>query len=348
MSIRDPELKARPSKVRLKDVATAAGVALSTASRALSGTGASEETRAAVLAASERLGYRPDPLARALRTRITGLAGIVVPGISNPFFAELVEALEAALRPYGLEMILGDSSGSVEDEARRLDTMIARKVDGLIVVPIHHHASANALERAARSVALVQVDRQIDGLEADYVGVDNMAGIRAALEHLKHEGCRSVVFVSETGDTSTGRARLHAFQSTIGHVADLKARTPILGSFSYDFGQYAVRKVLHQRRLPDALLCGADVIALGASRELGLKGITIPEDIKISGFDGIFFSELSDPPLTTLRQPVATIADEAARLLDARLRGDNSPPHYREIAPSLIVRRSSSISSDEC
>jgi LacI family transcriptional regulator len=330
--------------VRLSDVAAAAGVSVSTASRALSGTGASPTTVAAVLEASERLGYRPDPVARAMRTRSSGLVGIVLPGIGNPFFAELVEALERALRKYRLEIILGDSSGSVEEEARRIETMVDRKVDGLLVIPIHHEDSAATLRQAARHVVLVQVDRRVDGVVADYVGLDNAAGIRLALEHLAHEACREVLFVSETGATSTGWARLQAFDFMIKQVPGLVARPPILGSFTMEFGRQSVVDLMRRRRrLPDAIVCGADFIALGVVRELLLRGAKVPEEVRVTGFDGIVFTELCDPPITTLRQPVSAIAAEAARLLDARLRGDQSPPHRSEVAPTLLVRRSSSL-----
>jgi LacI family transcriptional regulator len=331
----------RRGAVRLKDVASAAGVSVSTASRALSGSGASDATVAAVLAASKRLGYRPDPVARAMRTRSTGLAGIVVPGISNPFFAELVESLEASLRSYRLEMILGDSCGSVEEEARRLETMVDRKVDGLIVIPVHFRASASAVRSAARAVPVVQVDRFVDGVAGDYVGLDNATGVGAALQHVVAHGCRDVVFVSDAGLTSTGRARLHAFQASVERTPGLSARRPLAGSYSLEFGREVVERLLRHGHLPDAIICAADIIALGVVRELRLRGVKVPDEVKVTGFDGILFGELSDPPLTTLRQPIGTIAAEAARLLDARLRGDASPAHRTEVAPILVVRQSS-------
>ena len=327
--------------VRLSDVAIAAGVSRSTASRALSGTGASAETVEAVLAASKRLGYRPDPLARAMRTRSTGLVGVIVPGISNPFFAELVEALERALRPFTLEVILGDSSGAVGEEVGRIETMIDRKVDGLIVIPTHHDDSVPALRMAAASVPIIQVDRYVDGLAGDYVGLDNAAGVRAALDHLVEQGCRDVVFVSDAGSTSTGRSRLQAFQVGVRQVMGLKGSPPFLGTFSLDFGKEVVDELMRRRRLPDAVVCGADIVALGVLRALRMHGVQVPDEVKVTGFDGILFSELCDPPLTTLRQPVPWIAAEVARLLDARLRGDTSPPRRHEVAPLLVVRRSS-------
>jgi LacI family transcriptional regulator len=301
---------------------------------------------AAVLAASKQLGYRPDPVARAMRTRSTSIAGIVVPGISNPFFAELVEALEKALRHYKLDVIFGDSGESVEQEADRIETMIDRKIDGLVVIPAHYHGSIPALTLAARSVPIVQVDRHTDVLTGDYVGVDNAAGVNAALDHLVEQGCRRVLFVSSTG-SSTGRDRLRAFQESVHRLPALNAPKPFLGNFSLDSGREVVGHILAKKRLPDAIVCGADIVALGVLRALRLHKIDVPGQVKVTGFDGILFAELCDPPLTTLRQPVPVIAAEVARLLDARLHGDSSPPRRSEVAPVLIVRRSSSESADQ-
>ena len=334
-----------PGPVRLSDVAMVAGVSRSTASRVLSGSGASDAAVAAVLAASRKLGYRPDPVARAMRTRSTSIAGIVVPAIGNPFFAELVEGLEKALRLYKLDVILGDSGGSIEDEADRIGTMVDRKIDGLIVIPTHHHASIPALRAAARRIPVVQVDRHIDAPLGDYVGLDNAAGVHAALDHLIVEGCRRVVFVSGTGSTA-GQARLQAFQEGVHRLTALKAQRPLLGSFTLDFGREAVELIMQQKQLPDAIMCGADIIALGALRALRLHKVDVPGQVKVTGFDGILYAELCDPPLTTLRQPISVIATEVARLLNARLHGDSSPPRRSEVAPVLIVRRSSSENAD--
>jgi LacI family transcriptional regulator len=269
------------------------------------------------------------------------MAGIVVPGIGNPFFAELVEALEAALRDADLDMILADSRDDPADEARRLQALTDRQVAGLIMIPARHHSSAAAMRRAHRSVPIVQIDRQVDGFPADYVGVDNALGIRHVLEHLAGQGCRSVAFVSDETASSTGRSRLDAFRLTVPRVSGLVAGPVLLGSFTIEFGRKAARELLGSRPLPDAVLCGSDIIALGVVRELHHCGIGVPEVVKVTGFDGILFSELCEPPLTTVRQPVQTIAAESVRLLQLRMSGDNAAVRRSEIAPSLLVRRSS-------
>jgi LacI family transcriptional regulator, galactose operon repressor len=330
-----------PEPVRLRDVAAAAGVSLSTASRALAGSdGASPQAVASVLAAAKRLGYRPNLMARALRARATGLAGIVIPGVGNPFFAELVEALESALREANLDMILADSRGEVDDETRRLQTLVDRQVEGLILIPVDHDSSAPAMRRARLSVPIVQIDRQVDGFPADYVGVDNALGIRLVLEHLAGQGCRTIAFVSDETTSSTGRSRLDALRLTLPRVPGLRGGAVLLGSFSLDFGRAAARSLVASGELPDAVVCGSDLIALGVVREFHACGVAIPETVKVTGFDGILFAELCDPPLTTVRQPVKTIAAESVRLLQARMRGESGAARRSEIAPSLIVRRS--------
>jgi LacI family transcriptional regulator len=335
-----------PEPVRLRDVAAAAGVSVSTASRVLSGSAStSPRTVAAVLAASEQLGYRPNLVARGLRSRATGLAGIVVPGIGNPFFAELVEALASALRESGLDMILADSGGPPSEEAQRLQTLVDRQVDGLILIPTGHHSSADAVERASLSVPIVQIDRQVDAFPADYVGVDNRLGIRLALNHLAEQGCRTIGFASDDATSSTGRSRSEAMHATIARMPELVLGPELLGSFSIGFGSKAARTLLDHPPLPDAVVCGSDLIALGMVRGLHTAGVSVPEEIKVTGFDGILFSELSDPSLTTVRQPIRDIADEAVRLLQARMRGDRTSAQRIEIAPTLVVRRSTSLAS---
>jgi LacI family transcriptional regulator len=330
-----------PEPVRLRDVAAAAGVSLSTASRVISGSnGASPQATAAVLAASKRLGYRPNLTARGLRARATGLAGIVIPGVGNPFFAELVEALESALHDANLDMILADSRGEVADEARRLQMLVDRQVEGLILIPTGHHSSAPAMRRAHLAVPIIQIDRQVDGFPADYVGVDNALGIRLVLEHLAEQGCQTVAFVSDDTSSSTGRSRLNAFQLTVPLVPGLRIGPVLLGSFSISFGREASRDLMREPTLPDAVVCGSDIVALGVVREFHGGGVSVPDMVKVTGFDGILFSELCDPPLTTVRQPIPTIAAEAVRLLQSRMRKDQAAPRKSEAAPALIVRRS--------
>ncbi|MCW2954819.1 MAG: rbsR [Conexibacter sp.] len=329
-------------KPRLRDVAAAAGVSVATASRVFSNSpNVSPAAVGAVLAASERLNYRLDPIARALRTQVTGTVGMLVPDISNPFFAELIEAVARVLERANLDLLLADSRGSLEREARWLVTLGERKVDGLLVVPSHHHQSLEPLRRASAAVPVVQLDRQVDDLPADFVGVDNIAGLRMVLDHLLDQGVRRVAMISGVFTTSTGRGRLAAFRTMLEQRPALEAGEPLLGDFSVAFGRSAARALVAGGQLPEAAVCGSDIIALGVMAELRTLGLHVPRDVLVTGFDGIPMTELTDPPLTTVRQPFAGIAAEAARLLQLRIGGDDGPPQRSEIVPELVARASS-------
>ena len=266
---------------------------------------------------------------------------MLVPEVGNPFFAELVEAVDRTLHGADLDLMLGGSFNSIEDEARRVQAMLDRQVAGLILVPLHHRDSASALRRVPSSIPVVQIDRQVDDFQGDYVGVDNALGIEIVLKHLAAEGCRRVVFVSAVASSSTGLSRLEAFDRGIRRVQTLTADSPVLGAFSIDFGRQAVQTLVAEKRLPEAIVCGSDIIALGVVRELHEARIAVPDDVRVTGFDGIQFAELCDPQLTTVSQPVSSIADQAVRLLVSRLQGSTAAPSRTEVAPTLRIRGSS-------
>jgi LacI family transcriptional regulator len=328
-----------PRRPTLKGVADAAGVSVATASRVLGGKSASPRAIAAVQAASRRLGYRPDPIARALRARSTGTFGVVVPALSNPFFAELISAVEDAAQQGGVEVLIADSHGRAEHEEHRLETLVDRRVDGILISPADENHSAKALEDAARSVPVVQIDRYVPGLRVDYVGVDSQRGIQELLGHLKDLGCRRLQFVSATPTNSTARARRDAFDS-ISRDLGFRADESLLGEFSIDYGRVAARQIVSRDALPDAVVCGSDVIAAGLMSEMSRLGIGIPSDLRVTGFDGIALADLTTPRLTTLRQPVEAIASQAVERLFSRLADPGSPSRQSIILPTLVIRSS--------
>ncbi len=327
-------------RVRLRDVAEEAGVSRSTASRVLSGNGfVSPAARRAVLDAKDRLGYRGDRIARALRTRRTGTVGMLLPDVANPFFAELIQAVAREFESVGVDLLLADSHSSVEAEARWLLGLAERRVDGLLVIPVHHHRSRAALEGAARALPLVQLDREVDGLAADFVGVDNERGIADVVAHLVDCRIARLAIVSGPTSSSTGRSRVLAFERAVAESPSLTVCARELGDFSTTFGREAARRILGGV-LPEAIICGSDIIALGVLAELRRGHVGVPRDVRVTGFDGILMAELTEPSLTTVVQPCNAIAAEARQLLELRLSGDDARPRYSRVAPQLAVRDS--------
>jgi LacI family transcriptional regulator len=327
--------------VTIREVADAAGVSVSTASRALSGRRrVSPAVERAVVKASQDLGYRMNRVARSLRMGSTATVGMVVPVISNPYFPLLVEAVERELSTDGQELLLGDSRDDVAVEAARVDALLDRRVDGLLFIACDSERSAPTVARAAAQVPVIQLDRQVDGADVDFVGVDNEAGLAAVVAHLWERGCRSFALVSSAGVTSSARLRLRGYQDALRRLDAGGEDRVLLGDYSVGWGREAVGRLVAAGPLPDAIVCAADILALGAIAALRDAGLRAPADVAVTGFDDIGFAELSSPALTTVRQPADAIGAEAVRMLRDRLEGTPRASQRRLFRPELVVRGS--------
>lgn len=327
--------------VTIRDVADAAGVSVATASRALSGRRrVRPDTRRAVLAASARLGYRANTVARSLRTGTTATVGMVVPVISNPYFPLLVEAVERELSATGRELLLCDSQDDPGIEAARVQALLDRRIDGLLFIPCHGTESAATLERAHAETAVIQLDRYVEAQDVDFVGVDNEAGMRDVVGHLAERGCRSFALISSESVDSSAHLRLRAYREAVQPLDAASADRVLLRDYSLDWGRRAGRLLLAEGELPDAVVCAADVVALGVVAALREAGVHPPDDVLVTGFDDIGFAEISEPPLTTVRQPADAIGAEAGRMLHERVAGSAAVAQRRLFRPRLVVRES--------
>lgn len=335
-------MKSLPQPVKLQDVADAAGVSIATASRALGGkTRVSAATARTVLEAATRLGYRVDPIARALRDGSTRTVGMVVPVIGNPYFAELIAAVEDELLAAGFELVIADSHGDVEHEALRLATLVARRVDGILLVPQDSTGSVPAIRRTMESTPVVQVDRKVDRVDGDFVGVDNDAGMRLILEHLLDRGVRRVTLASSDDANTAGRTRRLAYERLVDELA-LTADEHVIGTFSIETGRRAADILLARASLPDAVVAGSDLIAVGLVARLRQSAVRVPRDLLVTGFDGTVLSEVYEPALTTVHQPIEAIARNAVSFLTSRISAPTEPVSDSRIGATLRVRESTS------
>lgn len=322
--------------VTIHDVAARAGVSVATASRAMSGQrGVRAENRDKVLAAARELDYEPNVVAASLRSRTTHTIGMVVPRIGNPFFATLVESVEKQLQDGQRSLLLANSHYEPETEQRQVRALLDRRVDALIMIPCHRERSGEVLAAAAARVPVIQLDLRVDGFAGSWVGVDNEAGMSQVVRHLLGRGARRLVFVGSKPTDSSAQARLDGYRRAAGDGGDV-----LLGDFSREWGQQAGKQLLEQPSLPDGIVCGNDTIALGVLSELARRGVRVPEDVRVTGFDDIPYAELAQPALTTVRQPQEQIAAEAVRMLGARVSGAETAPRRIAIAPELVVRAS--------
>lgn len=329
-------------KVTVRDVAAAAGVSPATASRVLSGhDSVNPEMARRVLKASADLGYSANVFARALRTERTDSIGMVVPSISNPYFVGAVEAVEKALASSGRSLILCNSGNSVEIEAQRTDLLVQRMVDGLVVIPVDGSRSAPALAAAAARVPVVQFDRVARGALTDFVGSDDAEGVHQCVDHLRVRGCTTFAYIGARPTTSTAEARLRAFRELTGPDST-RDEWILLGEFSGGWGREAA-STLVRGVMPEAIVCGADVIAVSLMAVLSEAGVRVPDEVKVVSYDDSGLGLLTVPHLTSVHQPVDSMAREAVRLLDHRRNHPEAAIRKSIFAPDIVVRESTAV-----
>lgn len=328
-------------RVTVKDVAAAAKVSPSTASRVLSGQGDVDPVMARrVLEASTRLRYSANAMARALRTRQTDTIGVVVPAINNPYFIVAVEAIEKALTKTGRSLILCDAQNDVATEARRIELLQNRMVDGLVIIPVSATESAAAISAAALELPVVQLDRFSEAAGTDFVGSDELEGVRLAIEHLRSHGAETFAYIGAEPTTSTADARLRAFRELTGDGRNERERE-FLGDFTTEWGRTAATALLRSGPLPDAIVCSADVVAVGVLSTLRDAHVYVPADIKVVSHDDLAIATMVSPQLTSVRQPLTVMAEEAVSLLDARAKDAERAVRKSVFAPDLVIRESS-------
>ena len=320
----------------LADIAARANVSVASASRALSGKpGVSAATRRTVLAASRELDYQPSAVAASLRKRSTDILGLLGPDITNPFFPAIMQGLEREFAKYDKAVVLMDTEEQVEVEAARVEALLRRRVDALVVSPVHPAHSADALRRARRHVPVIQVDRRTIE-DADFVGVDHPWAITKVVEHLHQSGARSAAFIGLVEGNLPIVERESAFRVACERFGIERRPTVAAERADFDRGHNAIRGLLAGGALPDALVCGNDLLAAGALTELHKAGLSCPDDVLLTGYDDAApIAEILG--LTSVRQPLTDLGREAARLL--RQRGE--APRTVMLTPTVMVRSTS-------
>lgn len=313
------------SRPTIKDIAAEAGVALGTASRALSGNGSvAAETREKVLAAAERLNYVPNAQARSLRSDRTETIGLLIPDVRNPFFAELAHVVEREARSAGLSVVL--CSANEDPELMREYTLVLRRqrVDGIIVAPFATARDSLQTIQDAR-IPLVFVDRTIPDMGVPAVVSDTGAAIREAVRTLATGGARRLGFLSGPSQTTTGRARLAEFTAA---ADDIGLEVLIQhGDFQEESGRQGMRALLEADA--DAVLAADSRMTLGAVRTCLDAGVVPVRDLPFIGFDDISPFTLLQPRLPLICQDLEGMATIAVTLLTAQLAGEHPATEHR-------------------
>ncbi len=326
----------------MKDVAERARVSVSTVSHVLNGTRkVSEETRGEVLAAVEELSYRPNLLARGLKTRRTYTIGLLIPDIQNSFFTSVVRGVEgvALSRGYHLFLCNTDEDPGREDEYIR--ELARKRVDALMVAPSARR-EADVRRLRGEGVPFVLVDRDVEGVDADIVGVDNRAGMRLIAEHLVELGHRRIAMISGPLDKASGYERDLGLRDALSDLElaleDFLVR---FGDFRTSSGREGAREPLSLRSFPTALVTDNNQMTLGALLTISEMGLGVPGDVSVVGFDDPEWAPLTGPPLTTVAQPTYEMGVRAARMLLDRMETEPGGESRKLLLePWLVVRES--------
>jgi LacI family transcriptional regulator len=330
-----------PATVR--EVAFRAGVSAMTVSRVINDrAGVGAETRQRVQKAISELDYNPNRIARSLISNKTNTVGLIVPDVSNPFFAPLLKGAEMAARRAGYRLLVCNSEGDLRLEREYVEDLVSHRVEGLLIAPANDHSKASLRPLLDAGFPLALVDRAIPGLDCDLVQSDNTAGARRLTEHLINIGHRRIAHVTESDDVSTGRERLLGYREALESAGipfeqDLLFRTTVdrIG------GYRATQEMLSLDRLPTAIFTVNNMTAVGAVQALRERGMTVPKDICLVCFDEIEHLAVLSPFLTVIDQPAETFGRLGTELLLERISGSATERSRRVVLPTnLIVRES--------
>jgi LacI family transcriptional regulator len=326
----------------IREVAEMAGVSFATVSHVINHTRfVSEETRERVLAAMKELDYRPNALAQSLRSGKTKTFGLILPDISNPFFAEIGRCIEDAAFKLGYSVILCNSERDPTKEEFYVEVLSKKQVDGVIFVGTTDQVESLDL-LLSQELPVVVIDRDLPDLEVDAILIDNHYGGTQATRHLIDCGHRRIACIGGPSLVTPDSKRVTAYKEALIEAGlPWDERLVIRGDYHPESGYEITKLLLDQPDPPTAFFVCNDMMAFGSLRAIVNAGCQVPGDISIVGFDDIELASYFNPTLTTVAQPKVEIGIRATQLLIERI-AQKSRPYQREVLPvKLIVRDSS-------
>ena len=329
--------------VRMKEVASRAGVSVKTVSNVVNGyVHVAPTTRARVQQAIDEMGYRPNLSARSLRSGRTGIIAVALPRLDEPYFAELAAAVIDVADARGCTVLVDQTDGRLEREQVAVAGIRPHLIDGLILSPLE--LGPEELRGPAAAPPLVLLGERISNSSFDHVAIDNVAAARLATAHLLSLGRRRVAAIGAMTTRSAQTAQLRragyaaAVQAAGLRVADELVQE--VEAFSRAEGARAMDRLLDLPEPPDAVYCFNDLLALGALHALQRRGVEVPRDVAVIGTDGIAESGFATPTLSTVVQDTVQIATLAVDALLLRLAEPDEPPREVMADHRLVARQS--------
>ena len=311
------------NKVTIQDIARAANVSKSTVSRVLNGTAVvNEEKRQAVLAATERLEFRPNVVARSLASGRSMTIGILTQNIGSPFYDTVAQGVIAGMAGTGYSQIFVDGQWEQTTESEVIQTLLGRNVDGLVL--IGGALPVDELNELKDKLPTIVVGRKVDGWDDQCIHVDNVdAGLRAT-RHLLDLGHRDIAFIRGIKDHPDAIDRCTGYTQALTDAGIVSNPDLVIdGDFSGEAGVLAINCLMERELHFTAVFAANDMVAFGARLALYRHGLRVPEDVSVVGFDDQAEAAFATPPLTTMRQPAAEMGSAAAEALIRIINGED-------------------------
>lgn len=330
-------MKAGEMMATLKDVARASGLTVGTVSRVLNNRGyISEQTRNRVYEVMKELNYQPNEMARSLSKQSSNTIGVIVPHVMHPYFAKLISNLERAAYRHNYKILLFNSRGKEEREDEYLDMCKSNRVAGIILCS----GTIETEKFQNMGIPFVTMERFIGGGSAS-VECDSFQGGCLAAEHLIKKGCKNILHFGGMEDHPMPADKRWAGFESVCKREGVECSIVVLPKWTYEELEYetVVSKALDEYPEIDGVFASSDVIAAYVIRMCAQRGIRVPEDIKVVGFDDVLIAQMTTPAITTIRQPVKEMAEAAVSALEQIKEGKMVPA--RSVFPVSIVERES-------
>jgi len=329
----------KKKKSNIKDVAFKAGVSATTVSVYLNKSApVNVKTAKRIEEAIKELGYIPNLIARSLSSGVSNNIGFIIPDITNPFFPEIVKGASEILSSKGFYLHLCNADNNPENEDSFIKDLESMWVGGIILAPSYSE-NRNLEVLNNTKVPLVIIDRDIKGIKKDMVVINNQKGGYAVTKYLIENNHKKIIFLGGPGYTMTAQNRFKGWKKAMQEANILDANLSFWGDFTIESGYKMIENILNTPNNIDAVFACNDLIAIGAMEAIDNKGLKIPDDISIIGFDGIYISKFTKPKLSTYQQPIYEIGKIAAELLINRIKKTKKPKTKKLVIDgNLIIR----------
>jgi LacI family transcriptional regulator len=328
-------------KVTIKHIAELAGVSSAAVSKALNDhSDISDETKKRILEICKEVGYTPNEIARSLAKGRSNMMGLLIPDITSPIYSEIFKGLDLQAQEYGYSLFLCDTNRDIEAERKYVRILMEKRVNGIVIAPVSNCID-HITEVTRNNIPIVYIGGKVNDSMNNYITVDNFYGSKIAVDYLIRLGHKEIYMVCDRGNTKTMSDRIMGYRTVMTENNCI----PVVyvdreGKKGRESGYAQAKNILSWGKLPSAIFTCNDMVAIGVMEALLEKGLKVPEDISLVGYDDIAFASLPTIKLTTVAQPKFEIGMRTINLLNKIMKNYTPDCKNREIVkPEFVIRR---------